>query len=360
MRDKRYQVFISSTFEDLKNERRAVQDVVISTGDFPVQMESFPAADEDQFEFIKSLIDKCDYYVLIIAGRYGTVAKDGMSYTHKEFNYAVSQGVPVLVMLHSDRGEIADNKTEDSPAGKKRLADFIVEAENGRLRKTWNSIDGLKLVVREALDNAKATKPRTGWVRGDTVASIDTLEELNEVRKENIGYKRTLGELEIELALPAIPKASDELEIDLLPVTKNTYTHSTSGSHATIRTTWIAAFPIFYSNYKWKIEEWNDEVWYVVEEDESCVAIGSALAGQVSTIDTDGAFKISKGTLDRLSSYYIEVGLMFANGAEHPFTETAQKIARRHMILGDSAAVFSIIAGKIEMNTANSGDDIPF
>ncbi|WP_457300479.1 DUF4062 domain-containing protein [Phyllobacterium sp. P5_D12] len=145
MQDKRYQVFISSTFQDLQNERRAVQDVVISTGDFPVQMESFPAADQDQFEFIKSLIDQCDYCILIIGGRYGTVAEDGLSYTHNEFKYAVSKGVPVLVMVHGERGKISLDKSEKTDVGKKRLDDFISEAEANRLRKTWDTLDGLKL-----------------------------------------------------------------------------------------------------------------------------------------------------------------------------------------------------------------------
>ena len=366
MRDKRYQVFISSTFEDLKTERRAVQDVVISTGDFPAQMESFPAADEDQFEFIKSLIDKCDYYVLIIAGRYGTVADDGLSYTHKEFRYAVSQGVPILVMLHSDRGKIAADKTEETSGGKKRLADFIGEAEKGRLRKTWDSIDGLKLAVREALDHAIATKPRTGWVRGDTIASIEALEELNEVRKENTKFKKALGELGIELPLPAIPSPDEQLEIDLLPHGSNAgYDFVSSGSHAKIRATWIAFFPVFFSNLKWRTNEWNGEEFYDVDEDNSCVAIGSAFASEVSAIDTENCFKISKGTLDRLSSYYIEIGLMFASGAGHPFTEVAEKFARRHMIGGGSDSAFSLVSGKIEIGKVSrepiSGDDeIPF
>ena len=60
MTDKRYQIFISSTFTDLEDERRAVQDAVISMGDFPVQMESFPATDETLMDFIKPLIAKCD------------------------------------------------------------------------------------------------------------------------------------------------------------------------------------------------------------------------------------------------------------------------------------------------------------
>ncbi len=49
----------------------------------PAGMELFPAIDEGQWEFIKKVIDDCDYYLLIIGGRYGSVAEDGLSYTEK-------------------------------------------------------------------------------------------------------------------------------------------------------------------------------------------------------------------------------------------------------------------------------------
>lgn len=366
MNEKRYQVFISSTFIDLTVERRAVQDVVISTGDFPVQMESFPAADDDQFEFIKTLIDQCDYYILIIAGRYGSVADDGISYTHKEFRYAASKGIPILVMLHEEPGRIAADKSEETSSGKKRLKDFIAEAEKGRLRKTWNSVDGLKLAVREALDNAKATKPRVGWVRGDTIASLEALEELHLVRKENRAFKEALGRLEIDVPLPEIPEANDLVGLDLMPATDSGGYASTpsAGSYAKIECSWISAFTVFHGNLKWGVNDWNDQYYYNVDEDESCIAIGSALAGEVSGIDTSGKFKISKTNLDRLMSYYIEVGLVTTEGDE-PFTPAAQKIARRHRIAESSEASFSLISGKIEVseiasNNRSLDDEIPF
>lgn len=365
MHDKRYSVFISSTFEDLKAERQAAQDVVISAGDFPVQMESFPAADEDQFEFIKALIDKCDYYVLIVAGRYGALAEDGMSYTEKEYRYAVSKGIPVLVMLHGDRGSISANKSEESAEGRKRLDAFIAAAETNRLRKTWITPDGLKLAVREALEHAKATKPAVGWVRGDAVASMEALEELNEVRKENAKFRDAIGNLEIELALPPIPAADDPITVDLLPNTGGRSDRLSAGRNASVYTTWISAFSIFFNNLRWGTGNWNDEYGYYVKYDESCVEIGSAIAGVAESIDASGAFKISKSTLDRLMSYYIEVGLMNAAGAEQPFTETAQRVARRHSIAGGSPLAFKVIRGEITMTsatapTSESGDEIPF
>ncbi|WP_265519948.1 hypothetical protein [Nitratireductor luteus] len=254
------------------------------------------------------------------------------------------------------------SKSEETSAGKKRLSDFITEAEDSRLRKTWTTLDGLKLAVREALDHAKATKHRVGWVRGDTVASLETLEELNLVRKENERIREALGTLAVEVPLPNIPAVSDPLEIDLLPVSvQNGFSGTSSGSQARIKGTWIAVFPIFFGNLKWQSNDWNGEYFHSVDDEESCVAIGSALAGEVAAVDTSGMFKISKGTLDRLSSYYIEVGLMATEG-ENPFTETAQKVARRHRISDDASSAFTLSGGEVQVSTTQRElpDDIPF
>lgn len=236
MQNKRYSVFISSTFEDLKEERQAVQDVVIAAGDFPVQMESFPAVDQDQFDFIKSLIDKCDYYILLIAGRYGTPAEDGISYTEKEYHYAVGKGIPVLAMLHGDRHGLPANRCETTDKGKASLDAFIKCVEAKRLRTLWTTPDSLRIAVREALDHAKATKPAVGWVRGDTVASLQALAELNEVRKENAKFRDAIGQLEIKLDLPALPAADEQIEIDLFPNSNRKGFGLQNGTVATIRT----------------------------------------------------------------------------------------------------------------------------
>lgn len=71
--DKKYQVFVSSTYEDLQEERKAVIEALLQMNCFPVGMEYFNAADDSQWDVITSLIDECDYYVLIVAGRYGSI-----------------------------------------------------------------------------------------------------------------------------------------------------------------------------------------------------------------------------------------------------------------------------------------------
>lgn len=364
MSDKRFSIFISSTFEDLREERQAVQDAVLSAGDFPVQMEYFPATDQDQFEFIKTLIDKCDYYVLIVAGRYGTVTSDGTSYTEKEYRYAKSRNIPVLAMIHGDPSSIPVGKTEKTNTGRKQLARFVEEVSTGRVRNTWVTTGDLKHAVRDALDAAKATRPGIGWLRGDTTASAALLKEMNEVRKENEKYRDTIGQLKVELPLPPIPDSDNFLEIDLTPRTRyNNPNPETIGTYAKIRCTWIGAFPVFFTGLIWKADDWNGDSHYWIDRDMSQRTIGQAFAAEFATFDTEGLFLLSKNSFERLHSYYLETGLMVENGAQ-PFTQTGRSVARRHRIANVQGEEFKIVEGKVDYTKGiplrDLPDEIPF
>ena len=356
----KYSIFISSTFEDLKEERRAVQDTVIKTGDFPVQMESFPAADEAPFDLISSLLNECDYYILIIGGRYGKPDHDGLSYTHKEYRYAIEREIPVLVMLHGDRGRITADRIESTDDGKARLEDFIAEV-SGKHRKTWTTIGELQHEVLQALNHAKQTKPRVGWVRGDTVAALETLAELNEVRKEKDKYREALGQIEVEIPAVQLPAIDSRVEVDFLP--NQPYRSKFRGSSGTIATTWMPLFPIVLQNLRWETS--NFDGGYQIDLEESCTAIGSALVQEVSDEDTSSYFKISQNTLRKLTSYYIEIGLMNPEGHEKPFPEVAQRISRRHQFALSDYPNFVLRRGTTEIfavegKNNRQTDDIPF
>lgn len=105
--NKRYQVFVSSTYADLKNERSKVIQTIMELDCIPAGMELFPAIDNEQFDFIKKIIDDCDYYILIIGGRYGSLSVDGLSYTEKEYDYANEKNIKVLAFIHENPDNIA-------------------------------------------------------------------------------------------------------------------------------------------------------------------------------------------------------------------------------------------------------------
>ena len=89
--DKRYQVFVSSTFTDLQEERQEIMQALLELRCIPAGMELFPAANETQWDLIRKVIDDCDYYIVVIGGRYGSIGPDGLSYTEMEYRYALEK-----------------------------------------------------------------------------------------------------------------------------------------------------------------------------------------------------------------------------------------------------------------------------
>lgn len=214
--EKRYQVFISSTYVDLKDERRAVMQVIIELDCIPAGMELFPASDDEQLEFIKRVINDCDYYLLIIGGRYGSVDASGLSYTEQEYAYAVSRGLNVIALIHDKPDEIPMGKSEKDPALRAKLEEFKAKVKRGRLVKPWNAASELPGLVATSLSHAIRTHPAVGWIRANTAASVDVLTDINRLRKEveelrdrNAALQKALAE-----AAPATPIFDNLAQLD--------------------------------------------------------------------------------------------------------------------------------------------------
>ena len=180
----KYQVFISSTFKDLVEERQDTLKSVLDMGHIPSGMEIFPAADVEQFEYIKKIIDECDYYVLIVAARYGSLDAAGISYTEKEYHYAVSQKKTVLAFIHNDVGNIAEQDRR-----RRRVAEeargFQTGSSNEPTRSTLEFKRGTASQVIVSLHKAITEYPAVGWMKASAAASEDLLAQINQLLLEN-------------------------------------------------------------------------------------------------------------------------------------------------------------------------------
>jgi hypothetical protein len=201
--DKRFQVFVSSTYTDLKEERSRVIQTLLEMDCIPAGMELFPAADEEQWSFIKKIIDDCDYYLLIIGGRYGSTGDDGLSYTEKEYDYAVSKGIKVIAVLRENPDDLPAERSELDPEIRARLTTFREKVATGRLVKFWSKTEDLAGLVSLSLNKTIKMYPAVGWVRADKVSNEELLTELNELRKENSELKKTAQEF-IEQSQPRL------------------------------------------------------------------------------------------------------------------------------------------------------------
>lgn len=215
--ERRYSIFVSSTFRDLQKERQAVTSTLLEADALPTGMELFPAADEDAWSLIEKIIDECDYYMLIVAGKYGSIdPSTGLSFTEREFNYALAMKKPIMAFLHGGLENLPSSRTETDPDLRGKLESFRARVKTVRHVKYWESTEGLQGGVATTLLKFPRLYPAVGWVRGDAVASSDALTELASLRKELDSYRNhsalVVGDLDSRLR-DAVTKAKRSVHI---------------------------------------------------------------------------------------------------------------------------------------------------
>ena len=225
--DKRYQVFVSSTYVDLVEERLEVMKALLELDCIPCGMEYFPAASEESWSYIASLIDQCDYYVVIVGGRYGSTTAEGISFTEKEYAYALSKGIPAIAFLHAKPDDLPAKKTEQSAQGRKRLLEFIALLKR-HLCRDWTTTHELGAVVSRSITQLMKRNPRVGWIpanqAGDPATTQEILELTKKVRVLEHELRRARGRQSLEVSDLADGDETIELEMNFdvsAPTNKN-------------------------------------------------------------------------------------------------------------------------------------------
>lgn len=199
----KYQVFVSSTYSDLREQRLAVSWEVLKARHIPSGMENFSATDDRGWQIIQRTIDQSDYYVLLLGGRYGSVdPTTGMSWTEREYDYARSICVPVMAFVR-DPSNIPSNLAEDDSTLRERLKSFSKKVRDARLCETWTTTEDLVarvgLALRNAIDDDEDSgNARPGWYRGDQVPNWTVSEELARLSAENQLLRARVESLGVE------------------------------------------------------------------------------------------------------------------------------------------------------------------
>lgn len=250
---KKFQVFVSSTYQDLIDERQDAIRSVLDLGHIPSGMEAFHAADFEQFTYIKKIIDECDYYVLIIGGRYGSTDENGISYTELEYDYAVKTGKIVLAFLHGDPSQIPSIKCDNDEFSTLKLKNFREKVSGRRLVSFWSTRHDLKATVIISLSKAFSDLPGTGWMRADMAASEEILTQINQLRTENEKLKTEISASRPVAAIENLAGLNDVFEFKYNSKSSYNSTYSTR----TLRKTWEELLSIIGPNFftlKWSHE----------------------------------------------------------------------------------------------------------
>lgn len=204
---KKLQIFISSTYTDLQEERQAAVEAVLGSNNIPAGMELFKAGNNSQWETIKKWINDSDIYMLILGGRYGTIETlSKKSYTQLEYEYAVSQGIPVFATILSDsfleEKKRKTNKLEDIiECYNKSLYDDFKKTVMQKMVKIVSDCKDIKLSVYESIAELKEENDFEGWIRGGEEKKYKELFDQNaNLIKENNELKLKLdSKLEVKI-----------------------------------------------------------------------------------------------------------------------------------------------------------------
>lgn len=214
---KKYQVFVSSTYKDLHEERQAAVSAILTNGHIPAGMELFSAGDKSQWETIKTWIDESDIYMLILGGRYGSIEPEsGLSYTELEFNYAVAKGKPLFSIVIDD--EYLNSKVKSGGV------EFIEQENPQKLKlfrnkvtsktvKFFKDLKDIQLAVLLSLPAISKGRELSGWISGDAIPDTKGLiVEISRLTEENGVLKREVDRLKNK----SVDKKENNYEFDAI------------------------------------------------------------------------------------------------------------------------------------------------
>ena len=195
----RDQVFVSSTYRDLIDERQAAVEAILRAGHIPAGMELFAAQNKPQMEVIREWIEESDIFCLILGARYGSIEPEsGKSYVESEYDHALARGKPIFSLVLQEK--VVDANL--ARLGRK----VVLEQDNEPLLKVFQrritstlvrivtGPESIKVAVFEAITALEHGSEIDGWVRAkDARMSPQMGEELARLSAENARLTKELA-----------------------------------------------------------------------------------------------------------------------------------------------------------------------
>ncbi len=142
--NKRPLVYISADPKDTGEYLYTLNRVVLQLGGLPVQ--SYYRSDSGDYDWplVRSVIDECDIYIVLVGDSYGGISDSGESFIHREAVYARSKQKPIVALLkNAELKSLSDQAIQ-------RLKSLHRLMMSG-IFKYWNSKEDLLLIARQVL-----------------------------------------------------------------------------------------------------------------------------------------------------------------------------------------------------------------
>jgi hypothetical protein len=186
-----YHIFIGSTPDDLKNERKELPRIVMELGHIPVMADYLDDSAKTTPKVLQKIIGDCDYFIALVAHKFDANGHhpDGCnSPLAAEYSIAVQNNVPVLGLIIDEKARWKAAKKETNPALVSTLDDFKAKLRSGPCA-TWLNTPDLCQKTQALLIQQMCVNPRPGKVRGDSVIYPAVANEIARLSRENAALR---------------------------------------------------------------------------------------------------------------------------------------------------------------------------
>jgi hypothetical protein len=178
---RKLQVFISSTYDDMLEERKNAVEAILQSNHIPTGMELFTSGDDSQIEIIKRWIDDADVFLLILGGRYGSIEKKTKkSFVQLEYEYAVEQKKQIFtIVLNDQEGFDKKKKLLGADALEQVYSDQYNEFRRliteQKITRFYNTPEELKPHIILKLQEIEGLPGNHGWISYKELESVEEL-----------------------------------------------------------------------------------------------------------------------------------------------------------------------------------------
>ncbi|MDX1804487.1 MAG: DUF4062 domain-containing protein [Alcanivorax sp.] len=214
--DNRYQVFISATYPDMQAARQALMLPLMDMGLIPTGFDSTVANGNTLMPVIQRMIEECDYFIILVGGRYGTLSPMGLSEIHREYIFAATKRKPVMALIHDNPTMLPDERREMTRDGQVRREDFARLLEKKTVSHRWTTETGLSELIKRAMPDMMREHPADGWIRADRAGDGGNTAEATALKQRIAVLEKEREEIlsQSRPPLKSLARGADQVSLD--------------------------------------------------------------------------------------------------------------------------------------------------
>ena len=205
----KYHIFIGSTLDDVRSERKELLRIVMELGHIPVVADFLDDSARNAPKLLRKVIEECDYFIALVAHKYSDKDGDALPLV-AEYSIASKAGIPVIALIIDEKARWKPVKKEKDAALIHKLNDFKAKLRGGPC-ESWHNTPDMCQKAQALLGQELCINARPGWVRADRLIEPTVANELSRLSAENDSLRRRIN-LEDGLA---VAKLRDQLKHDL-------------------------------------------------------------------------------------------------------------------------------------------------